>query len=188
MRIHSHTLSPHIFIRVLVFMALMQILVRNGEAVTISVNSASYDVTFISGTYDANASLFNAAAMPWFGNSTLAESFALAAASTLDQTGWHPFSDSPLFAYDDSYVENQYSYDDDGNPVSIISQTRWIFSQQFAPAFTGDPTNPVRWNENTNSQSQNYAVLTSAVPEPTAFSLFVAGGAFLLGFRRRAVN
>jgi hypothetical protein len=177
-KIHSQTLGAPIFIRVLAFMALMQIFVRNGEAVTISVNSASYDVTFISGTYDANAALFNSAAMPWFGNSSLAESFALAAASALDQTGWHPFSDSPLFAFDDTYIDSP------GEPW----ETRWIFSQQFAPAFTGDPANPVRWNENTNSQSQNYAVLTSAVPEPTAFSLFVAGGAFLLGFRRRAVN
>ena len=141
-----------VFFRLLAVVALVQISVRSGEAVTISVNSNSYDVTFISGSYDANAALFNSTAMPWFGNSSLAESFASASASALDQTGWHPFSDSPLFAYDDTYIDSP------GEPW----ETRWIFSQQFAPAFTGDPANPVRWNENTNSQNQNYAVLTSA--------------------------
>jgi hypothetical protein len=38
------TLNVSIFCRVLVVMALVQISVRNGEAVTISVNSASYDI------------------------------------------------------------------------------------------------------------------------------------------------
>ena len=94
-----------VFFRLLAVVALVQISVRSGEAVTISVNSNSYDVTFISGSYDANAALFNSTAMPWFGNSSLAESFASASASALDQTGWHPFSDSPLFAYDDTYID-----------------------------------------------------------------------------------
>ena len=165
------------FLRILAVFALVQISVWNGKAVTVSVNSTSYDLTFLSGTYDANAALFNATAMPWFGNSTLAESFASAAASALDQTGWHPFSNSPLFAYDDTYVS------DPGEAW----ETRWIFSQQFVPddGFNGAY---VRFNENVSDESQNYAVLTSAVPEPSAFFLFLAGGTLVLGFRRRAGN
>jgi hypothetical protein len=170
-------LKSSVFFRLLAVVALVQISVRSGEAVTISVNSNSYDVTFISGSYDANAALFNSTAMPWFGNSSLAESFASASASALDQTGWHPFSDSPLFAYDDTYVDGL------GQPW----ETRWIFSQQFVPddGFNGAY---VRFNENVSGESQNYAVLTSAVPEPSAFFLFLAGGTLLLGFRRRAAN
>lgn len=171
------TLNVSIFCRVLVVMALVQISVRNGEAVTISVNSASYDVSFISGTYDANAALFNTTAMPWFGDSALAESFASATANALDQSGWHPFSDSPLFAFDDSYVS------DPGEPWA----TRWIFSQQFVPddGFNGAY---VRWNENTQDQPQNYVVLTSAVPEPSAFSLVLAAGGLVAALRRRTTT
>ena len=177
MRSHFHTLSAPIFIRVLVFMALMPIFVRNGEAVTISVNSASYDVTFISGTYDANAALFNTTAMPWFGDSALADSFASAVAGTLDQSGWHPFSSSPLFAYDDSYIDGL------GEPW----ETRWIFSQQHVPD-DGFNDAYVRFNENVSGESQNYAVLTSAVPEPSALSLVLAAGGLVAVLRRRTTS
>jgi hypothetical protein len=52
------------------------------QAVFVTVNSTQYDVTTFTGTYDANTSKFatpaNGGLMPWYGNQTLAEQFALA--------------------------------------------------------------------------------------------------------------
>ncbi len=164
-----------VIVQSFILAGIVQLSLVNSEAATVSVNGSTFNISIFTGTYDSNLSLFNTTAMPWFGNLGLSIQFAEALGSTLDQAGWHPFSDSPMFAYDDSYVDGP------GEPW----ETRWIFSSQFAPDFTQDPANPVRWNENTQAQSQNYAVLTSAVPEPSSVSL-LGIGLGLLAVRRRS--
>jgi len=56
------------------------------KAVIVTVGGQQYDVTTFSGDYDNNAFLFNTAsaggAMPWWGDSLLAEQFALAVGTT----------------------------------------------------------------------------------------------------------
>ena len=57
------------------------------QALVVNVNGQNWNVTTFTGTYNANTSKFNTAAnggmMPWWGNLTLADSFALAVGGSL---------------------------------------------------------------------------------------------------------
>ncbi len=61
------------------------------------VNGTTYDVTYFEGSYDANASRFTTAEMPWWADKSLAKTFAAAVGNQLG----HPIfggSFGPLFA------------------------------------------------------------------------------------------
>ena len=57
------------------------------QALVVNVNGQNWNVTTFTGSYNANTSKFNTAAnggmMPWWGNLTLANSFALAVGGSL---------------------------------------------------------------------------------------------------------
>jgi hypothetical protein len=60
----------------------LTLLSQPAQAILVTVNSTQYDVTTFNGNYNDNASKFatpaNGGLMPWYGNQTLTEQFALA--------------------------------------------------------------------------------------------------------------
>ena len=76
------------------------------RALPFTVSGQQYDVTTFSGSYNANASLFNTpangGAMPWWGNAALAEQFSTAVGAAFG----YPNDDiiSPYFAHTDTGV------------------------------------------------------------------------------------
>ena len=71
-------------------------------SVPVTVNSQDYDVTTFTGTYDANSSLFTLADMPWWGDDTLAKSFASAVGGSSGLDGNFGGVFGPFFAYAES--------------------------------------------------------------------------------------
>lgn len=97
----SNNISGHI-ISFAIVGSLPVLLAVPSHAVTVTVNSLDYDVTFFDGSYDNNTSLFQvppAGQMPWWGDSSgsLASEFAL---QVYDKLGIGPTPGyGPLFAY-----------------------------------------------------------------------------------------
>jgi hypothetical protein len=53
------------------------------EAFQVNVSGSSYDVTTFTGDYNSNTSKFNITDMPWFGDQSMADSFASAVGAAL---------------------------------------------------------------------------------------------------------
>ena len=83
----------------------LTLLSQPAQAVVLTVGSSQYDVTTFYGTYDANSSKFattaNGGEMPWFGNQTLADQFALAVYNLTPTNGGlaDNYSLGPAFAH-----------------------------------------------------------------------------------------
>lgn len=154
-----------------VLVASLLIIPLTGHAVTVSIGGTNYDIVTLVGTYGTFQGKFNNTDMPWFGSQVLAESFAVAVGPSLDQPNINWFSDSPLFAFDDTYIDSP----------GTSFETRWIFSMQY----TGDSSFPARFNENTQTDTMSYAVVA---PEPSSGALLLLGSGLLLWFRKRAAN
>jgi hypothetical protein len=69
----------------------LTLLSQPAQAIPVTVNSTQYDVTTFNGNYNDNASKFatpaNGGLMPWYGNQTLADQFALAVYSLTPTNG-----------------------------------------------------------------------------------------------------
>ena len=65
--------------------------------VPVLVNGTTYDVTYFEGSYDNNISRFTTAEMPWWGDSSLANTFATAIGVNLGRPLFNNFG--PGFAY-----------------------------------------------------------------------------------------
>ena len=152
----------------------MTLLSQPAQAVLLTVNSTQYDVTTFSGTYNANSSKFATAAngglMPWFGNQTLANQFALAVYNLTPTNGG--LADNldlgPLFAH-------SVRVDTEGTGISNSSVS-------MNPS-SGDPVGQLSPTGTSDDFSGNYATATpTAVPwETDALSvigttLLFAGG------------
>ena len=140
---------------------------NTAEAVTVNVDGTNYDVTFFTGVANSNLSKFqttaNGGQMPWWGNSTLAKSFATAVDSQLGKPNigtWGPYFG---FAPESGFPRNESWY------------------------FNGD-TNEIKRDFFTQNFSASWAVATltpppSAVPGP--LPLFGAAAAFGMSRRLR---
>jgi hypothetical protein len=69
--------------------------------VPILVNGTTYDVTYCEGSYNDNTSRFTTAEMSWWGDSSLANTFATAVGGDLVLPDFDPLGTSrwPRFAY-----------------------------------------------------------------------------------------
>lgn len=148
----------------------LSVLAAPAQAITATVNvgGTNYDVTASSRTYNSNPGFFNTTNMPWWGNQTLATSFATA----LGGSPWGGLANNgsygPLFAY--SFT---------ASPIASVS-----FSATFAnSSLLTTGVNP--------AASFNYATATltpTAVPlESDALpvvgsALFMAGA---MGWKRK---
>ncbi len=142
---------------------------NSAEAVSVTVNGTTYDVTTFSGTYNANIAKFNTLAnnglMPWWGNESLAEQFAAAVGASLG---------TPIFS---SYGPNfAHSIEDVGFAV-------YVKGEVFNPA-----NSSVTNHSFTTNESGTYATATLAPPPagvPGPLPLFGAAAAFGMSRRLR---
>ncbi len=106
------------------------------QALVVNVNGQNWNVTTFTGTYNANIAKFNTAAnggmMPWWGNSTLADSFALAVGGSLGL----PVLDilGPMFGTNTSATLVQTKlFNSNTNAISSLNQN-FASSSTFAQA------------------------------------------------------
>lgn len=94
------------------------------HAVPVVVNGTTYDVTTFTGSYNSNSSRFTTTEMPWFGDGSLAEQFAIAVGAQLGTPVLG--TNGPLFAYstaiDPTFGSTNifvYSYNSTTNPPAV---------------------------------------------------------------------
>jgi hypothetical protein len=133
----------------------------SAQAYVVTVNSVQYDVTTFTGSYNSSTSNFSASGagvMPWYGSSSLAQSFAAAVGSGLGFVQNSSFI-GPLFAYDSQ--PNAYAYNANNLTVGPLLYF---------------PTDVKIW-----AQATIYTAPAASVPGP--LPLFGAAAAF--GFSRK---
>ena len=154
----------------------LTLLSQPAQAVLITVNSTQYDVTTFSGNYPDNTSKFATAAnggeMPWFGNQTLADQFALAVYNLTPTNGGladnsNPYGYGPIFAHS-RFVDPEKG--------SIFSST-----VSMSQGNTGIPVGNIANFSGGESATFNYATATAVPWETDALSvigttLLFAGG------------
>lgn len=141
--------------------AVLTFMPASASAVQVVVSGKTYEVKTFTGTANANAGKFSTAFMPWFGNQSLATTFANAVGSQLGLTGI--FSRGPFFAYSRST----------GFFPFLNTTNNSVFSSLIGKAVTGIPI--------LRSISTSYAEAIEEVPGP--LPLLGVGAAF--GFSRR---
>ena len=139
----------------------------HAQAYVVTVGGVQYDVTTFTGTYNANTSKFETAAnggvMPWWGNQTLANSFATAVGANLGTPNSYSGNTSgPVFSY--SIV-----------PPGITFGTSWCTASCM--------TNPAVSNWLVDASVVYAQATLYTVPVPGPLPLFGAAAAF--GFSRK---
>jgi hypothetical protein len=140
--------------------------------VPVLVNGTTYDVTYFQGSYDNNASRFTTAEMPWWGDSSLAQTFATAVGT---QLGTPTFgTGGPKFAYDFQTISF------DGETYGQLSS----YGHE-----TTSSANPITQNIG-STISIPYAIATpqAAAPVPAPLPLFGAAAAFSATKRLRIMS
>jgi hypothetical protein len=140
------------------------------QAVTINLSGTNYEVFFTATSYNANPDLFGVAPagqMPWWGNVSLASSFA---AEVYDRLGENVYQTSfgPVFAYG-------YSPAGSGEVYGLAQSTQDIDDQLDLGSAT-----PLAAN---STYSYAYAKANTLVDVPGPMPLFGAAAAF--GWSRR---
>ena len=130
---------------------------------TVTVNDVDYDVTYFTGSYDNNPSKFTTADMPWWGDKTLAQTFADKVSLSLGKPNPPPPTEfGPRFAFILS--------DDDGD-FSVESFADYGGGAQYG----GENT------DNTSSYATAKVSASTAVPGP----LPLGGAVAVFGMSRR---
>jgi hypothetical protein len=134
----------------------------SASAVQVVVSGLTYEVKTFTGTANANAGKFTTAFMPWFGNQSLATTFATAVGSQLGTPNL--FIGGPLFTYSRTTRVPVLSF--------LNTTNNSVFQSATSTTVTGIPV--------LRSLSATYAEATE-VPGP--LPLLGVGAAF--GFSRR---
>lgn len=138
--------------------------------------SITYDVTTITGSFDANSTLITS--QPWWGNEINSQNAASTITNGLGISGWYDFgSFGPLFAYNEMNLVNDPNY---GNYHAIGG---YLYNDTYGVNDTGLGTGGIR-----PDASAVYAVATTATPVPFDISPAIptVGSLFVLLLMRKA--
>ena len=157
----------------------LTLLSQPAQAIRVTVNSTQYDVTAFNGNYNDNASKFATPAygglMPWYGNQTLTEQFALALYNLTPTNGGLADNNNlgvgPLFARTSEIFASESS-----SFLLVLTSSVSINSVN-----SGYPVGQVVYYAPYSDSTVSYAIATAVPWETDAVSfigstLFFAGG------------
>ena len=151
------------------------LLSQPAQAILVTVNSTQYDVTAFNGNYNDNASKFATPAygglMPWYGNQTLTEQFALAVYNLTPTNGGladnNTLGVGPLFARaSETFSSDRSSF------LLVLTSSISINSVN-----SGYPVGQVVYYAPYSDSTASYAIATAVPWETDAVS--VIGSTFL---------
>jgi hypothetical protein len=133
---------------------------------SVLVNGTTYDVTYFVGSYNDNTSRFTTAEMPWWGDASLAKTFAETVGTKLGSPNGFG---GPAFAYGTAV----------GGVVRFL--TTYVYSNSSSSALYQTPV---------DSQSWPYATATpqTTAPVPAPLPIFGAAAAFSATKRLRIMS
>ena len=152
----------------------LTLLSQPAQAVFITVNSTQYDVRTFTGSYSANISQFatpaNGGLMPWYGNQTLANQFALAVYAIDPSLTGNSFSRrGPYFAY-------QFNPAAGPSPSSVSVSSISLDTRTGYPVVSLAPTTaPTGFNGVSYATATAVPWETDALPVIGSTLLFAAG-------------
>ncbi len=140
--------------------------------VPVLVNGTTYDVTYFEGAYDENISRFTTAEMPWWGDSSLAYTFATAVGDGLGLPYVNLYG--PAFAYAEQTYQGEFGLEKN---VEL-----YLYDTTSAT--------PVIPSTSGSTFSDPYAIATprSPAPVPAPLPLFGAAAAFRATRRLRSMR
>lgn len=135
---------------------------------TITVGDVNYDVTYFTGSYNNNTAKFTTADMPWFGNETLATTFAAQVADSLGTPNpGPPVASGPVFAFIAEYAQEVGDFLTEG------------------VAYYGGTFDAVLFTNGGSNKVLSYATAKVSTPSSVPGPLPLGGAVALFGVSRR---
>lgn len=153
----------------------LTLLSQPAQAILVTVNSTQYDVTAFNGNYNDNASKFatpaNGGLMPWYGNQTLTEQFALAVYNLTPTNGG--LADNNTLGVGPLFARASETFSSDRSSFLLVLTS----SVSINSVNSGYPVGQLVYYAPYSDSTASYAIATAVPWETDAVS--VIGSTFL---------